>query len=107
MADENAVAILRRGVNEWNTSRRQTRAAFREIPARPDLREVHLGHADLSNVDLSDADLSGADLSYARATFGLLHLSGVPGKAFGVFGRRLLANAEPAARLARAGYFSN
>jgi uncharacterized protein YjbI with pentapeptide repeats len=55
MANEEHLAILRRGVEAWNTWREE------RLDVRPDLRGV-----DLRGVDLRVVDLRGADLSWAN-----------------------------------------
>ena len=59
MANEEHLAILKKGVKEWNAWREENRTI------RPDLSEVDLIRTDLSYADLSYADLSYANLSGA------------------------------------------
>ena len=49
MADDQQLAVLRQGVDAWNTWREQNRTV----------------RVDLSGANLSKADLEGADLSMA------------------------------------------
>src|SRR5437867_2639966 len=56
MANEEHLARLKQGVEAWNAWRKENPAIL------PDLREAHLGGADLHRVDLREADLAGADL---------------------------------------------
>jgi uncharacterized protein YjbI with pentapeptide repeats len=61
MANDEHVAMLRKGVDAWNECRRQN------VPlVQPDLAEANLIGADLRGADLSDANLRGADLSNAN-----------------------------------------
>jgi len=65
MANEEHLAILKKGVEEWNTWRKENPYV------RPDLSAANLRMADLSGADLRGvhliyADLSGANLSRAR-----------------------------------------
>ncbi len=78
MADEELVARLKRGVDEWNAWRikglhhpsqmldlmRADLADRRLVGAN--LRDAHLAGADLSDTNLTNADLSGANLSGAN-----------------------------------------
>ena len=57
MANDEHVALLRKGVDAWNECRRQN------VPlVQPDLAEANLRGTDLRGADLSDANLRGADL---------------------------------------------
>src|SRR3954453_19806146 len=56
MANAEHLAILRQGVDAWNTWRRK------EPRVRPDLSEADLRGADLRGADLSKAKLIEADL---------------------------------------------
>jgi uncharacterized protein YjbI with pentapeptide repeats len=60
MANDEHVAMLKRGVDAWNEWRGENPYI------RPNLREAHLIKADLGGADLRGADLSGADLSDAN-----------------------------------------
>jgi uncharacterized protein YjbI with pentapeptide repeats len=70
MANDEHVALLKKGVKAWNEWRREN------FDVKQDLSYAHLGGADLSganlsraylyNADLRKADLRKADLSYAR-----------------------------------------
>lgn len=74
MANEEHLAILEKGVEEWNRWRREKPderpdlSGARLVGAslrRADLRDSNLRGADLGGADLSDANLSHADLSFA------------------------------------------
>jgi uncharacterized protein YjbI with pentapeptide repeats len=58
MANDEHVAMLKKGVDGWNEWRRQN-------TFRADLRSADLGHEDLCGADLRGADLRGADLHWA------------------------------------------
>ena len=60
MANPEHLAILRRGVEEWNAWRKK----HEEV--RPDLDHADLSNVDLSNVNLSSANLAGANLTEAN-----------------------------------------
>jgi uncharacterized protein YjbI with pentapeptide repeats len=60
MADAEQLAILKQGVEVWNSWRDQNPKAV------VDLESADLGNANLENVNLSDAGLEGADLAHAR-----------------------------------------
>jgi hypothetical protein len=60
MANDEHVAILKRGVPPWNEWRDENPAM------RADLSEADLVRADLSGADLSGADLAGANLGEAN-----------------------------------------
>src|SRR3954470_9400160 len=74
MANAEHLAILRQGVDAWNTWRRKEPRVRPDL-SDPDLRGADLPRADLSKAklieadlieaDLIEADLSGADLSGA------------------------------------------
>jgi len=64
MANEEHVAILKKGVAAWNEWRREN-PDIRPNLSGANLRRAHLYGADLSGADLSRADLSEADLSGA------------------------------------------
>ena len=69
MANEEHVAILKKGVAAWNEWRREN-PDIRPNLSGANLRRAHLygadlSRADLSRADLSEAGLSGADLSGA------------------------------------------
>ncbi|MGC2108805.1 MAG: toll/interleukin-1 receptor domain-containing protein [Candidatus Korobacteraceae bacterium] len=57
MANQEHLAILRQGVEEWNKWRDE------RPDVKPDLSEAHLSRANLSGADLHGANLSEADLS--------------------------------------------
>ena len=59
MANEEHVALLRKGVAIWNEWRRST------PESKPDLSRVDLNQADLIGANLCQADLSYANLSHA------------------------------------------
>src|SRR6516164_2213057 len=59
MANDEHVAILKKGVEAWNAWR------DKNPDIRPDLREADLSDAELAEADLSRADLSDAHLSEA------------------------------------------
>ena len=67
MADERHLAILKRGVEEWNRWRKQNP----EIT--PDLSRSNLINKDLSRADFNAVNLSGADLSKAQLSHASLH----------------------------------
>jgi Pentapeptide repeats (8 copies) len=60
MANDEHVAILKKGVDAWNAWRDENPGV------RPDLVEVDLTKTDLSGADLSATDLSGANFSEAK-----------------------------------------
>jgi hypothetical protein len=60
MANDDYVAMLKKGVAAWNAWRDEN------TNIRPDLSGAYLSAADLSAADLSGANLSAADLSEAR-----------------------------------------
>jgi len=64
MANEEHVAILKKGVAAWNEWRREN-PDIRPNLSGANLRRAHLYGADLSGADLSRADLSEAGLSGA------------------------------------------
>jgi uncharacterized protein YjbI with pentapeptide repeats len=61
MADDEQLAVLRRGAAEWNVWRAEHEEA-------PDLSQAGLRGLDLSGFDLSRADLGGADLRGANCS---------------------------------------
>ncbi len=69
MASNEDLAILRRGVEEWNAWRNQTAGRPCDLTGadlrRAELSEANLRHANLSSADLSRANLSGAHLRWA------------------------------------------
>jgi uncharacterized protein YjbI with pentapeptide repeats len=66
MANDEHLAILKKGSDTWNSWRRQMDLYDPEFGlldlSRADLCNADLSKADLSDVNLSDADLSGANL---------------------------------------------
>jgi Pentapeptide repeats (8 copies) len=64
MANDEHVAILKKGVDAWNAWRGEN-PRIRPNLGEADLFEADLSDADLSDVDLFEADLRGADLSDA------------------------------------------
>ena len=60
MANEEHLAILKKGVAAWNEWRKQ------HPDITPDLREADLSSANLNGADLSGADIRSADLSLAN-----------------------------------------
>jgi hypothetical protein len=60
MANDEHVAMLKKGVDAWNAWRDENPAIG------PDLRQANLSQANLSQANLSQANLSGADLSEAN-----------------------------------------
>jgi len=60
MANDEHVAMLKKGVDAWNAWRDEN------PDTRPDLTEANLTGADLNGANLSGADLSGANLSGAN-----------------------------------------
>jgi len=80
MANEEHVAILKKGVAAWNEWRREN-PDIRPNLSGANLRRAHLYGADLSGADLSRADLSEAGLSGAdlsRADLSRADLSEAP-----------------------------
>src|SRR5262249_15117855 len=78
MANEEHLAILRQGVEDWNTWREEDPDVQPNLN-EADLREADLNTANLRRADFSEADLRRADLSEAdlrRATLSRAHLSG-------------------------------
>ena len=83
MANPEHLAILKRGVEEWNAWRKE----HEEV--RPDLRRANLlgadlraallGKATLRKATLSEADLSLADLSEALLTGAILYEANLSG----------------------------
>jgi hypothetical protein len=72
MPNDEHVAVLGRGVAEWNAWRAEHRVA-------PDLSGAALRGVDLSGFDLSSADLRGADLrgtNFSGANLAGAHLEG-------------------------------
>jgi uncharacterized protein YjbI with pentapeptide repeats len=69
MASNEDLAVLRRGVEEWNAWRNQTAGRPCDLTgadlSRTDLSEANLRHAKLSRAKLSGANLSGAHLRWA------------------------------------------
>ncbi|TFH25440.1 pentapeptide repeat-containing protein, partial [Candidatus Bathyarchaeota archaeon] len=61
MADENHIAILKKGVDIWNKWRKEKPSIQPDLSGAV-LREANLGRANLSGADLSGANLSGAVL---------------------------------------------
>lgn len=60
MANEQQLALLKKGVNVWNEWREKN------PQIRPDLSEAELQHEDLGGVNLMEADLRSCDLSGAN-----------------------------------------
>ena len=60
MAKPEHFAILKNGIRVWN----HWREAYPRI--KPDLREINLGHTDLSKIDLSNSNLTEAILNGAN-----------------------------------------
>ncbi|MCL1469500.1 pentapeptide repeat-containing protein [Argonema antarcticum] len=60
MANEQQLALLKKGVNVWNEWREKN------PETRPDLREAELQKEDLGGVNLMEADLRSCDLSGAN-----------------------------------------
>jgi Pentapeptide repeats (8 copies) len=60
MANDEHVALLKKGVAAWNAWREKS------PDIRPDLSGANLSEADLSGANLSEADLTGADLFKAK-----------------------------------------
>jgi uncharacterized protein YjbI with pentapeptide repeats len=65
MANDEHVAILKKGVGGWNKWR-EANPGIRAILSKADLRKADLRNADLSKADLSGAVLSQANLSGAN-----------------------------------------
>jgi hypothetical protein len=61
MANDEHVAILKKGVDAWNAWRDNNRHI------RPDLSDANLSKPFLSGARLSEADLSGANLNTAKS----------------------------------------
>jgi len=77
MADPKHVTIVKKGVETWNSWRRENYKVKPDLSAanlshtkliRADLSEADLIRSDLTGADLTDADLSGANLSAAKLT---------------------------------------
>ena len=62
MANDEHVAMLRKGVDAWNEWRRQKRFSIRPDLAGADLDGVNLDVANLRGVNLSGTILAGADM---------------------------------------------
>jgi uncharacterized protein YjbI with pentapeptide repeats len=56
MANPEHLAILKRGVEQWNRWRKENPRVM------PDLDEAHLSEADLRGAHLAESDLRRADL---------------------------------------------
>lgn len=89
MADPRHLALLRRGVGEWNAWRRA------KPTVQPDLRG-----ADLTEADLRGANLSGSNLSWANLS--LADLSGADLRGAGLYDANLGAATLSRARLTEA-----
>ena len=85
MANPEHLAILKRGVKEWNAWRKENDVEPDLVEAdlsgadliRAHLSGAHLSGADLRKADLVEADLSGAKLGEANFTeANLMHVSG-------------------------------
>jgi uncharacterized protein YjbI with pentapeptide repeats len=72
MANQEQLALLRRGIEGWNQWRNEHAARQLDLSGA-DLSHAHLSQANLKGADLNGADLSGADLY--RANLSLAHLS--------------------------------
>lgn len=72
MADAEQLALIRRGVEEWNAWREESRDVqvdLRRVDlSEADLTDAHLGSANLSRTNLDGAFLSGADLREVNLT---------------------------------------
>ena len=77
MANEKYLAILKQGVDAWNTWRKENIAILPNLIGAnligANLRGANLSGANLSEANLSDARLRGANLSEANwSCFGLV-----------------------------------
>src|SRR5215472_14467223 len=77
MADDEHVAMLKKGVAAWNA----WRGANADI--RPDLKEANLSGADLSGSNLSEADLSETDLWRTNLSKAILSEADLRGRTSG------------------------
>jgi hypothetical protein len=68
MANDEHVAILKKGVAAWNTWRDENPNIFPDL-SRENLTNAHLPRANLFGATLIEANLTGADLSRARLSF--------------------------------------
>src|SRR5580658_5943076 len=66
MANDEHVALLKKGVDAWNEWRRENR------DVRPELSEANLRKADLRGVKLDEANLRRANLSEANLSRNLV-----------------------------------
>jgi Pentapeptide repeats (8 copies) len=73
MANDEHIAMLRKGVDAWNEWRKANPDIRPHLP-EADLSSADLSGAHLTSANLSSANLSGADLSGAHLTSA--HLSG-------------------------------
>jgi uncharacterized protein YjbI with pentapeptide repeats len=64
MANEDHIALLKKGVAAWNRWRKKN-PDIRPNLSRASLNKANLGKADLSRANLTKADLSGANLKKA------------------------------------------
>jgi TIR domain/Pentapeptide repeats (8 copies) len=68
VANDEHVAILRKGVDAWNTWRDENPKVVPDL-SRENLTNAHLPRANLFGVTLIETNLNGADLSRARLIF--------------------------------------
>ena len=68
MANDEHVAMLRKGVDAWNAWRDENPNVFPDL-SRENLTNAHLPRANLFGATLIEANLTGADLSRARLIF--------------------------------------
>ena len=78
MANDEHVAMLRKGVDAWNAWRDENPNVFPDL-SRENLTNAHLPRANLFGATLIEANLTGADLSRARLIFANLIGAKLPG----------------------------
>jgi hypothetical protein len=87
VANEEHVAILKRGVMAWNKWREENLDVQPDLTGanliRADLSHANLRHAYLSGATLSDTDLKGADLGFTEFGFADLEASNLRGADLG------------------------
>lgn len=81
MANEEHLALLRRGVEVWNEWREKNSKISPDL-READLREADLRETDLRETDLREADLRNADLTGANLTGANLRMAHVSGANF-------------------------
>lgn len=80
MANPEHLAILKKGVSEWNRWQLQEHSVIERVSNLPDLVGADLSGADLRDADLTGARLMGANL--LRANLRGANLNHAFGKAF-------------------------